>query len=150
MPGPSNLYGVANPVILPVNTYGNLTGTAAAGVATDFCPPVTMVSPSSGYFYPVVWLSFYIGFVSPLPTDLHVGFNVNGGSMVDNYQVDTALMTVSAWTAFSGFLVGTPSNTAWAGTGSTVHIVVQPSTNPVNIRGYTNRATIGLFRAPDQ
>jgi hypothetical protein len=148
---PSNLYGVANAPGFIATGYSAVGAISCPAAAyTTVMTFNNIVAPSQGYFYPICWGSWTIGFTTTLPTDLRLGFNINGGSTVDQFQIDTALYVSNGWLQVYSVLNGTPSSTLWLAPGATINFTVNPITNLVNFRNYSSKFTVMLLRAPDQ
>jgi hypothetical protein len=151
MPGPSNLYGVANPVLTSGVQGPSGDFTCPAGVLTVVLQTGPIIAPSPGYYYPMVWGVVIYGTGATPPSDVYVGLTINGGSFVDNYKADGNYYAIANATFDVNFaLVGTPSNTLWRSPGSVIQIAIEPFTQPVSYRGYTPRFVYSLFRAADQ
>ena len=146
----ANLYGVASPLKLPIIVSGGADIVCNANVATPVLSASGLFAPSAGWFYPIIWGFLEVTMGASIPTNSNWGFNINGGSTVDFYQIDTNLTVANAYFGLNFALVGTPSNVIWRPPGSTINITVLPFTNAVTYRGYSSRAIIALFRAPDQ
>lgn len=148
MPGPSNLYGVASPVALP------LTGEAVGpvncnpSVETIIVTMPAMAAPSAGYFYPMLWFSCSVQQGATVPTSITIAAKIGAGSDFDSFYVVPASYMVNNYGYFSSALVGAASNVAWQGSGSVLNLTCNPAGQLVIV--YNIKWVAALFRAPDQ
>lgn len=148
MPGPANLYGVANPVSLPGGqiVFGPIA--CPAGVETTVASPPALTAPSGGYFYPMCWFNVEMLSGATLAVSVTFAIRIGAGSDVDTAYFVPASYQANNYAFFSMSFSGPPSNTIWQGAGSVVNITCNPNSQPVTC--YNMKYTVGLFRAPDQ
>jgi hypothetical protein len=148
----ANLYGVANPVILPASnfTIGVVDVACPLGVETNVMASPNLVAISNGYFYVGCVGAIYIQLGATAPTNLVVAARINNGADIVQAGTSGALLVANALVQFPVFLFGGASQTAWQGLGSPVQISVNPNTQPVTVRASGSVVWITLYRAPDQ
>lgn len=148
MPGPANLYGVANPVILPITASAAGPVSCSAGVETTLMSTPALVAPSAGYFYPLIWFTFTLNLGATPATGLTIAFKIGGGSDVDTFFTAGFGSYASNYTWLATTLLGQPSNTAWQAPGSIINITGNSGGQLSAI--YNMKYVVALFRAPDQ
>jgi hypothetical protein len=148
VPGPSNLYGVANPVALPLE--GIIFGPIAcpSGVETVIATTAALIAPSAGYFYPMVWFSLTLACGAAVPTSLVLAFKIGAGSDANSAYFVPGGYMASTYSWPSCALVGPPSNVVWQGAGSVINLTCNPTAQAVNC--YNINYVAALYRAPDQ
>jgi len=146
----ANLYGVSNPLILPVIVTPGSNVVLTAGTETTFMSSTSLVAISSGFFYPIIWLTVSYSFGASLPTALAFNFKLGAGSDVDTQAVNAAAFVASTYYQYTCCLVGVASQVAWQSPGSVINITGLSTTNLTQSYSAGTRAVIGLFRAPDQ
>lgn len=150
MPGPSNLYGVANaPMILFASPSfaGNVSCTA--NVMTGVFTSGSIVAPSQGYFAVAVWASLRILNGATPPTGLAFAIAIGAGSYNTAQQIGGQGLTPSGNNYVSMYALSVPSNTAWTGAGSTITLGVTAQTTATTVMG-DSHCMIMLYRIPDQ
>jgi hypothetical protein len=148
MPGPSNLYGAANPVALPVGTtvFGPIA--CPSSVETTIATSPALIAPSSGYFYPLVWLTVQTLNGATAPGGLVFAAKIGAGSDFDTFYVVPSGFYANQYMYFTGTMCGFASNTLWQAPGSVINMTANPTGQPITC--YNMKYMIALFRAPDQ
>jgi hypothetical protein len=150
VPGPSNLYGVANPVAVPIILSTATLIACNPGVETTVLSSAPLVAPSAGFFYPLIFLAFLIQFGATLPTTLSFNARIGAGADFDQMGLNMSAATALGNIMYYFPLVGIPSNVAWAGSGSVLNLTINAAAQLVNFIGSGSRAIVALYRAPDQ
>lgn len=149
MPGPSNLYGVANAVQIPYTVSASSDTVCTAGQWNVVASSAPITASTSGWFYAHVFANFTIVVgASPL-TGFQVGSSVNNGAVVGSASWDYRLFTANVQIILSCDLPTSASNTVWAPPGATVQIQVYPYGQNCTARQIGTFYTMFLLRAPD-
>jgi len=146
----ANLYGVANPVPLPVVVSVGTSVVCPANTATIFLTSPALVQPSQGYFYPILWLTACINYGATAPGLITITAQIGAGSAFDTYVQGGIVLYDNSSQIVSVCLVGPLSQVTWQSPGSVVNVLCNPATNGVTMQQGPTRATFALFRAPDQ
>lgn len=146
----SNLYGVANPVLLPVvlTTGGDVA--LPAGTETTVLSTSALIAPSQGFFYPLVMCHLAVLMGATAPTNLVLAFKLGAGSDVDTQAVSPATLNNGATSFYHYDLLGVASQTAWQSPGTVINITFNPTAQAATFKAVGSRVLVALFRAPDQ
>ena len=144
----ANIYGIANPLALPAvyvpaNDVSVTAGTPATVITTG-----AIAALDGESYYPLVLAVLVIVLGGSPATALTVKFILGAGSAVDTYTVEPGLLTASAELVVPVFLIGASSDSAWAGSGSTLNIQVTATTQNVTVKKVGSRAIVMLNRGP--
>lgn len=150
MPGPANLYGVANPSPPLVVYSGGGDLALTPGTETNVISSAAIVAPSGGWFYPVVWTTITVVYGATPPTLLTLGGRIGAGADFANVIFDGNTYAATTQQQYIYTLIGPASQVAWQGAGSIVNVTLLAATTSCTFRAFASRAAIGIFRAPDQ
>jgi hypothetical protein len=150
VPGPSNLYGVANPAILPVLAGMGAAVACPIGVETNLIDSGALIAPSSGYFYPVVFANITINYSSPATNVIIFGARIGAGSDFDSFGPPGPSVVAGAWQLIFHTFIGSPSNTVWQAPGAHIFITGNPNSQITTVSNFSTQAWFALYRAPDQ
>lgn len=148
----ANLYGVANPCIIPVavGLIGGANINCPANTETNIIASPPLIAISAGYYYPMVWAYLGILIGATNPTNLVVSIRLGAGSDMDGAVIPPQQLVGNAFIVDTFPLVGSASQAAYTGAGSILNVTINPTAQPVTAELNPSRAVIALFRAPDQ
>ena len=145
--GSGQVYGAAVPFPTPaVYTKGSNT-TLTAGTETTFITTGALTAYSPGTWYPLIFLTADILQGGTAAAALKFAFKLGSGSDVDSYVCDPNLLVNSGTQTWAVTLVGTPSNSNWAGSGSTINITGLATTTACTVVYTATRAVVLLLPA---
>jgi hypothetical protein len=147
-----NLYGVAQPVPMPilVGTVGGGVDVACpAGTETTVFTFPTYAALDHGAYYPVVTLNGCVTLGATIPTQLVFAFKLGAGSDVTASGVPANLFTANGNLFFSTVMFGINSLVSWVAPGSVVNVTLNPTGQAVTMRGSGAQCMLQLFRGPD-
>lgn len=120
-----------------------------AGTATTVVTTGAITTQFAGTFAPKLDGVLVILLGGTAPSALTVKFILGSGSAVDTYTVEPGLLVNSAELVVPIFLVGTSSDSAWAGAGSTINVQVTATGQAVTCKKVGSRILVQLSRGPD-
>lgn len=123
--------------------------TCNAGTATTVVTTGAITTQFAGTFAPKLDGVLVILLGATAPSALTVKFILGAGSAVDTYTVEPGLLTNNAELMIPIFLVGTSSDSAWAGAGSTINVQVTATGQAVTCKKVGSRILVQLARGPD-
>lgn len=133
-----------------VGTYVPANDTTCnAGTATTVVTSGAITTQFPGAFAPILEGVLVILLGGTAPSALTIKFILGSGSAVDTYTVEPALLVNSAELVVPIFLVGTSSDSAWAGSGSTINVQVTATGQAVTCKKVGSRILVQLVRGPD-
>lgn len=144
-----NVYGIANPGVVPtlVSTGGDVA--CPAGTETTVLTSAAIIAPTPGDYFPLIWLSAAVLLGATPPTALVFAFKIGAGSDVVTFTQPPATLVANATLAATPILLGVNSGTAWVGTGSVINVTVNATGQAVTFKAGGSQALIALFRGPD-
>jgi hypothetical protein len=147
----ANLYGVANPVILPaaVQTLGAANVVCAAGSWTTVATSPALQAISSGVYYPSVLGMLGVSSGATQITSLQIGMHVGAGAVQSILAFSNAYFAASSNVLVPVALYGAPAVVPWQGLGSTLSLDVQPAGQAVTALFFGTYLWMSLYRAPD-
>ena len=120
-----------------------------SGTATTVVTSGAISTQFAGTFAPKLDGVLVILLGATAPSALTVKFILGAGSAVDTYTVEPGLLTNNAELMIPIFLVGTSSDSAWAGAGSTINVQVTAAGQAVTCKKVGSRILVQLARGPD-
>jgi hypothetical protein len=146
-----NVYGVANPLALPV-LYGTASGadvSCPAGSETTVISTGAIAALNAGDYYPFAFGSLAILLGGTAPSALIIAMRLGSAADVATYTFPPALLVNGATIIAPVMLVGANSGSAWIGAGSIINITVTPTGQNVTCKGVGSQFAVALFRGPD-
>src|SRR5215469_9899860 len=126
----ANLYGVANPLILP-QYFSPPAGpliTIPGNAETVFVTSPTMATISQGFFYPMVWgyvaIQFGVGILGPSAFTWRIG----AGSDLNIISFNQNTFLANGTCVYPINFTGIASNSVWKPPGNVLNIGIQLST----------------------
>jgi hypothetical protein len=147
----ANLYGVANPLPLPV-AYGPVGAadvTCPAGAETTVVTTGAVAAISNGFFYPVIQGVLFVVLGATAPSALQYAFKLGSGSDVVANQIEPGLLVALAELTLPIVLIGASSQNAWKGAGSTINVTLAPTGQAVTLKVTGSQLWVSLQRGPD-
>lgn len=147
----ANLYGVANAPgqFFAANTIGGANVACPPNVFTPIITTGTIIAPSNGYFFVMVWLTLEVAFGATVPTDLQIGCQIGAGSN-GNTAGPSASFTPNVTQQIVSVTATATSQVAWQPPGSTVTVNLRPGAQAVTVNNAGTWMFFVPFRAPDQ
>lgn len=144
-----NSWGAQQATPIPAAYSPASDTTCNAGTATTVVTTGALSTQFNGSFFPTLEGVLVILLGATAPSALTVKFILGAGSAVDTYTVEPALLTNNAELMVPIALVGASSDSAWAGSGSTINVQVTATGQAVTCKKVGSRIIVQLFRGPD-
>ena len=147
-----NLYGVSNPIILPVQvgTVGGSNVTCNAGVETIVATSSPLVAISAGVYYPYIVGALLITTGATGPTGVTWAARIGAGADFLQVPMPGGMFGPTQWIQVPIFAVGPAATVPWQGTGSTLSVMLTATAQNITVQSLFTNLWMTLYRAPDQ
>jgi hypothetical protein len=146
---PGNIYGVANPMPIPVGLQPGGDVTLTAGVEINIATNATLKALIQGNYYCLAFCTIAILFGATAPTALVFAATLNGGSDADVIGMAPASMVANATYVYSFTLSFGLSDSTWWPTAPTIAITGKASTTAATAKSGGTRIICQLMRGTD-
>jgi hypothetical protein len=152
VPGPANLYGVANPLPLPVfaGMIGATDIVCPAGAETNVIALPTNVPISQGIYYPAVSGVLWVTLGATPASQVTVGARIGAGADFFANAYNTIPLVASATIMIPFFGYGPSALLSYPTGPLTINISINPGAQAVTARAAGALAYGWWQRAPDQ
>lgn len=149
----ANLYGVANPLVLPqyfTPPTGSLIN-CPGNAETVFATSPAMATISQGVYYPMVWACVAIQWGATNPGIFNMGWRIGNGADLNQFAVNQNQFIANGASSITYAMFGPPSAVVWKPPGAVLNFTMNMTTAVgIEINPTGSWFVCTLYRAPDQ